>query len=464
MRYPKEGNGRAALSAPGRQDSPVVSVLAVAGGEEIVQRIRRSLDEHTAVIERAPTVDVAEELRRRMHFDLIVAELDEPYTQVTSWIGSMRLLGDRTPIILQADAPESEALLAALRAGASDFVVKHAEDAELAAAVRRVLWQDPATRDGQVSSAHGDVFESDGIVGVSDAMLGLCEVVRRVAPMPTTVLIQGESGTGKELVARAIHRLSGRTGNFAAINCGAISPELFESELFGHTKGSFTGALQARAGLMSYADAGTVFLDEIAEMPLPMQAKLLRVLEERTIRPVGSNREVPVDIRIVAATNHELALRVEQGAFREDLYHRLNVVGLRVPPLRERGDDISALGRFFLDGFSAKMGVRPPDVSDAEWLRLRQYSWPGNVRELRNIIERCVLLDRLPSACLDSGDLSAVIAGGESDVDDLRLEAVERRHILAVVQLAGGNKSEAARRLAISRKTLERKLRKWEME
>jgi len=291
-------------------------------------------------------------------------------------------------------------------------------------------------------------------------MGSLCDVVKRVAPMPTTVLITGESGTGKELVARAIHRLSRRKGNFAAINCGAITAELFESELFGHTKGSFTGASQARDGLMSYAEGGTVFFDEIGEMPPLMQAKLLRVLEQRTIRPVGSNREVPVDIRVIAATNRDLNLAVEQGEFREDLYHRLNVVALRVPPLRERPDDIQVLGRYFLKGFSDKMGIQAPRIGDGEWLRLREYSWPGNVRELRNMVERCVLLNRLPSACLD-GD-AAEATGAGHDAEDLSLESVERRHIHAVLELSGGNKSEAARRLGISRKTLERKLKRWQ--
>jgi two-component system NtrC family response regulator len=191
-----------------------------------------------------------------------------------------------------------------------------------------------------------------------------------------------------------------------------------------------------------------------------MQAKLLRVLEQRTIRPVGSNREIPVDIRVIAATNRDLNLSVEQGDFREDLYHRLNVVALRVPPLRERPDDIRVLGRYFLEGLSDKMGIQVPDIGDAEWLRLREYSWPGNVRELRNMLERCVLLDQLPSACLDGG--AALEAGATRDPKDLSLESVERRHIHAVLELTGGNKSEAARRLGISRKTLERKLRKWQ--
>jgi DNA-binding NtrC family response regulator len=463
MRYPDHWVGaRATHAAP--EAGPGLSVLAVGGGEDLVPRIRNSLDGRSAVIEYGSSVETAEELRKRLHFDLIVGGLEGSSGAVTQWVERIRSAGDLTPVILLGETPGTELLLAAMRAGASDFVTNAAAVVELSAAVSRVLQrqpggdgvEDPATR------GTGDVFDTDGIVGGSRSMRTLCDVVKRVAPTPTTVLIEGESGTGKELVARAIHRLSERKGNFAAINCGAITAELFESELFGHTKGAFTGALQARSGLFSYAEGGTVFLDEIGEMPLPMQAKLLRVLEQRTIRPVGSNREAPVDIRVIAATNHDLSVRVEQRAFREDLYHRLNVVSLRVPALRERVDDIRVLARFFLEGFTNRMGVSAPDISEGEWLRLRQYSWPGNVRELRNIIERCVLLNRAPSACLEGtvapGD------GMDDDVDDLTLETIERRHILAVLEMSSGNKSEAARRLAISRKTLERKLRRWAAE
>jgi two-component system NtrC family response regulator len=439
-------------------------VLVVGGDRHLVDRIERRLGGRSPVVEHGPTLETAEELRKRVHFDLIVADTVRPPDAVMQWVERLRGGGDLTPVVLLADALDPDLLLAALRAGASDCVARMPGQGELAAALARVLDTRSAGADegspGMRSA--GDVFDADGIVGESRAMQSLCDVVRRVAPTPVTVLVEGESGTGKELVARAIHRLSERKGNFAAVNCGAITAELFESELFGHTKGAFTGALQARSGLFAHAEGGTVLLDEIGEMPLPMQAKLLRVLEQRTIRPVGSNREVPVDIRVIAATNHDLALRVEQGAFREDLYHRLNVVSLRVPALRERVDDIRVLGSFFVDGFSTRMGVRAPKIGEAEWLRLRQYSWPGNVRELRNTIERCVLLNRAPSACLEG----TVTAGGETDddTDDLTLETVERRHILAVLALSAGNKSETARRLSISRKTLERKLRRWAEE
>lgn len=463
MRVPEFGAG-APVAGVTPETGPGLSVLAVGGDEDLVPRVRDSLGGRSAVVERGASVDVAEELRRRLHFDLIVGDLDGSPDDMTRWVERIRRLGDLTPVVLLGGARDAATLLEAMRAGASDFVVKAQESSELAAAVNRALRRSAPAEEAQATAARevSDVFHTDGVVGDSAVMQTLCDVVKRVAPMPTTVLIEGESGTGKELVARAIHRLSGRKGNFAAINCGAITAELFESELFGHTKGAFTGALQSRTGLFSYAESGTVFLDEIGEMPLLMQAKLLRVLEQRTIRPVGSNREVAVDIRVIAATNHDLAERVEQGAFREDLYHRLNVVSLRVPALRERVDDIQVLGRFFVDDFSSKMGVRPPEISDGEWLRMREYSWPGNVRELRNIIERCVLLNRAPSACLEG----AVAPGDEpeSDPGDLSLETIERRHILAVLEMSSGNKSEAARRLGISRKTLERKLRKWSAE
>ena len=443
---------------------PGLCVLVVGGDEHLVARIQRSLGGRSAVVERGPSLDTAEELRKRLHFDLVVAEVSPPPDPVMQWVERMRVGGDLTPVVLLADDLEPDTLLAAMRAGASDCVGRMAGRGELSAALTRVLGKRTAGTDEEAAGPPpaGDVFDADGIVGDSRAMQSLCDVVRRVAPTPVTVLVEGESGTGKELVARAIHRLSERKGNFAAVNCGAITAELFESELFGHTRGAFTGAHQARSGLFSYAEGGTVFLDEIGEMPLPMQAKLLRVLEQRTIRPVGSNGEVPVNIRVVAATNHDLALRVKQGAFREDLYHRLNVVSLRVPALRERADDVRVLGRFFLEGFSDRMGVRAPTVGEGEWFRLRQYSWPGNVRELRNTIERCILLNRAPSACLEG----AVTPGDETDEDgdDLTLETVERRHILAVLAMNSGNKSETARRLAISRKTLERKLRRWAEE
>ena len=279
--------------------------------------------------------------------------------------------------------------------------------------------------------------------------------------MPTTVLIEGESGTGKELAARALHRWSQRTGSFVPINCGAISAELMESELFGHVKGSFTGAQKSREGLFTYADGGTLFLDEIGEMPLPMQVHLLRVLEERTIRPVGSNREIPINVRIVAASNRNLKQAVEEGLFREDLYYRLNVVSVRLPALRERIDDIPALVSHFATTIATDLGVELPEIKGEDLFQLRQYDWPGNIRELKNVIERCLLLNKTPLQCIGTqtfGDNKQSIA---EEIQDERLESIVKQHILKILNNENGNKSAAARRLNVSRKTLERKVKLW---
>ncbi|MEL0586377.1 MAG: sigma-54 dependent transcriptional regulator, partial [Candidatus Thiodiazotropha sp. (ex. Lucinoma kazani)] len=282
-----------------------------------------------------------------------------------------------------------------------------------------------------------------------------------VAPMPSTVLIEGESGTGKELAARAIHEMSGRSGSFVPVNCGAMSAELLESELFGHVKGAFTGAHLSRDGLFTYASSGTLFLDEIGEMPLSMQAHLLRALEERTIRPVGSNREVPIDVRIIAASNRDLAQEVRNGDFREDLYYRLNVLSLRMPALRERHEDIPLLAKHFIDTLSAELGIESLQLGEGELARLLDYDWPGNVRELKNVIERCLLLNKSPSLCLTGSESISSQSAQFDPTKSLLLEAVEKQHILKVLDLEGGNKSAAARVLGISRKTLERKTQAW---
>jgi DNA-binding NtrC family response regulator len=296
-------------------------------------------------------------------------------------------------------------------------------------------------------------------------MRDLREIIKRVAPMPSTVLIEGESGTGKELAARAIHVNSGRAGAFVPINCSAMTAELLESELFGHVKGAFTGANQAREGLFSYANGGTLFLDEIGEMPLAMQGHLLRALEERRIRPVGSNRETPVDVRVIAASNRDLADQVERNAFRADLFFRLNVLSLRMPPLRERVEDIPLLVKHFVTTLAAELGVAPPLLDDAELRRLQSYGWPGNVRELRNMIERCLLLNSKPTECLSSPPGDAGDRPRDADPgQDLGLAQVEKRHILRVLDMENGNKSAAARRLGVSRKTLERKIQAWKAD
>jgi DNA-binding NtrC family response regulator len=298
------------------------------------------------------------------------------------------------------------------------------------------------------------------MIGQSAPMQEVGEIIRQIAPTPTSVLIEGETGTGKELAARAIHRLSNLSGPLVPVNCVAISPDLLESELFGHTKGAFTGAHQARDGLFSFATGGILFLDEISEMPGTMQAKLLRVLESRRIRPVGSDRELAVDARIVTATNKNLAEEVRKGRFREDLFYRLNVVTIKMPTLRQRPEDIPELVDFLGKTLAAELGVAPPTFGREDIHALQAYDWPGNVRELRNLIERAVLLGRLPS---DIMSIQGSAPGRESPTSpfpaEWTLAEVEKSHMRRVLESAGGNKSEAARRLGISRKTLERKLR-----
>jgi DNA-binding NtrC family response regulator len=269
-------------------------------------------------------------------------------------------------------------------------------------------------------------------------------------------LLSGESGTGKEVAARALHRMSNRvSGPFVPVNCAAIANELIESELFGHVKGAYTGAQQSREGLFYYARGGTLFLDEIGEMPLAAQAKLLRVLEERRIRPVGSEQEIPVDVRVVAASNRDLKAEVAARRFREDLYYRLQVVEVTLPPLHDRVDDLAPLVEHFINQLSPYLDV-PRLVLDQRTLaRMAAYEWPGNVRELKNFVERSLIL-----GWFDLGPepkASALPVGSPDET----LESVEKRHILAVLAACEGNKSEAGRRLGVSRKTLDRKCQAW---
>jgi len=287
-------------------------------------------------------------------------------------------------------------------------------------------------------------------------------LIKQVAPRDTTVLIEGETGTGKELVARAIHEFSGRSGPFVALNCGSVPPDLIESELFGHTKGAFTGAVSARDGLFSYARDGTLFLDEISEMPMVMQAKLLRVLEDKTVRPVGAEKEHSVSARVIAATNRRLVDHVQSGRFRQDLYYRLEVVTLSVPPLRERTEDIPLLIEYFVRKIAPRLGVDPAPLSHHEIRELQNYAWPGNVRELKNVIERYLLLGQLPVDLMGGARSRDDPETPDTEYSvDLSMADVERKHILRVLDSTGGNKSEAARRLGLSRKTLERKLASW---
>ncbi len=440
------------------------SVLIVDDEAGVVNLLRQGLKPDFSLLETVDNAAAADSLLARCHFDLIIVDVGLPGRSGVDWIAERREQGCTTPVIFLAADAEFDSAVGALRAGASDFILKPFRLDQVQAAVENCMERRRIQRDNFVLHRQLDqIHDRGGIIGSCDTIRGLCEVIKRIAPMPSTVLIHGESGTGKELAARAIHLNSGRPGSFVPVNCASISAELLESELFGHVKGAFTGAIKAREGLFSYAEGGTLFLDEIGEMPLAMQTRLLRVLEDHRIRPVGSNKETAVDVRIVAATNRDLKEGVESGNFREDLYYRLNVLSIRMPSLRERLQDIPELVRHFTTTLAVELGAPVPQVTESELERLRRYDWPGNVRELRNVIERCMLLNNQPSQCLSGlgAHREPVDEPQDPSADDLSLEAIERRHILHVLELEGGNKSAAARRLEVSRKTLERKCQAW---
>ena len=457
-----------ALAYPNEEGHDAPRHLALAGGSVLVvddepgmrNFLQRSLAPRCALVEVAASAEEAEALRQRVHFDLMIVDIRLPDGSGLDWLEGLRRRNVRTDVILITAYADLETAIAALRVGAVDFVLKPFRLEQILASVERCLEQRRLARENFVLRKQVDEGGLEGVVGSSVAVREMLALVQRIAATSTTVLIEGETGTGKELVARALHSLSLRGGAFVPVNCGSISPELFESELFGHTRGAFTGATSAREGLFSYAQGGTLFLDEISEMPAHMQAKLLRVLEEKAIRPVGSDRHIPTDVRVVVATNRRLHDEVGAGHFREDLFFRLNVVALTVPPLRDRVEDIPDLVEHFVRLLTAELGTPALALEYADMLKLQAYSWPGNVRELRNVVERSLLLGRLPGDSLSSGSSSATRAETGFPAE-WTLAMVEKSHMLSVLEATGGNKSKAARTLGVSRKTLERKLKEW---
>jgi two-component system response regulator HydG len=307
------------------------------------------------------------------------------------------------------------------------------------------------------------------LVGTSGPMKRLYELLGRIADLESSVLLTGESGTGKEVAARALHKRSHRSkGPFVAINCAAMPETLLESELFGHTSGAFTDAKTARKGLFVQAHSGTIFLDEIVEMPLALQPKFLRALEERTVRPLGGDREVPFDVRVISATNRDPEAAVEDGRFREDLFYRINVIQVEIPSLRSRGSDVLLLAQHFVADFAAMTGKRVTGISESAAGRLLSYAWPGNVRELRNCMERAVALTRYDKLVIEdfpekirANRSKPILLGGDDPSELVPMEEVERRYILHILDVTEGNKTAAATILGFDRKTLYRKLERY---
>jgi len=398
--------------------------------------------------------------------DVIITDLVMPRMDGLWLLRALREEVPHVPVILLTGRGTIDVAVEAIREGAYDFLEKPIDGHRLRLVLERALEKKETLQ--QVASLRSRLerAEDRGFIGQSAPMREVFSLVEKVAPSKASVVITGESGTGKEMVARAVHRLSPRADKpFVAINCSAIPASLMESEIFGHERGAFTGADQRRLGCFELADGGTIFLDEVGELPVELQAKFLRVLEEERLRRLGGKAEIAVDVRVICATNRDLKQQIKVGQFREDLYFRLNVFNLHLPPLKDRVDDIPLLAQHFVGKFSAEAGKKvqgcAPEALDA----LRGYAWPGNVRELRNTIERAVIL--CDGELIGRDDLPAELAGIEAEGIMLKLtlgmplREVEKEYILRSLRRNGGNKARTAELLGISEKTLYNKLNRY---
>ncbi|WP_417375087.1 sigma-54-dependent transcriptional regulator [Gimesia maris] len=407
------------------------------------------------------------------NYDVVLTDIRMPGTTGLQLCQQLTEFRPDIPVVLMTAFGSLETAVSAMRAGAYDFITKPIEMDLLAITVRRAIDHHRLTEQVRLLKESGQAVRSFGdMIGSSPAMQKLYDQLERVAVSDAGVLITGESGTGKELVSRSIHAHSRRAEKpFVAINCAALSESLLESELFGHVKGAFTDARSERRGLFLEADGGTLLLDEMGEMPMSMQVKLLRTLEERVLRPVGSDKELPFDVRVICATNRDLESAVSDGKFREDLFYRINVIGLHLPPLRSRGTDVLRLAEHFLKQFSTAENKHVTDLAEGVAEKLLQYHWPGNIRELRNVMERAVALTRhdkitvadLPEK-ITNYQSNQILIDGLDPEELVSLEELERRYITHVLEATGGNQSQAARILGLDRKTIYRKLKQNESE
>ncbi len=403
-------------------------------------------------------------------FDLILMDVRMLKVSGLEALERIKAFNPAIPITIMTAYSSVETAVEALKKGAYDYLTKPLDFDKLRLTIERAMEHTRLKEENRLLKENlGKHFDIQNIIGRSPAMISLLETVAHVASSEATVMITGESGTGKELIAGVIHYNSSRKdGPFVKINCAAITETLLESELFGHEKGAFTGADRRKEGRFYQANQGSIFLDEVSEMPLTMQVKLLRVLQERELTRVGGEKVIPVDVRVIAATNKDLVDLKNKGLFREDLYYRLNVVNLEIPPLTKRRDDIPLLSQYFLELFVDKNKKKIKGFTPKAMDLLVRYDWPGNVRELMNAVERAVVLSR--TDYLDDQDFSileplleqpAPVPYDVGDMDNIPLEEVEKAAILRMLESADGNKSEAARRLGITRKTLHKKLKKY---
>ena len=447
------------MNYPRKKNTATVRALVVDDSAESIELVRRNLESIGYQVSSATSVRSALALLESLDVDLVITDLKMPDESGFELVRHVSENYKGVGILVITGFPSIEGAIESIRIGAEEYLVKSFTDKELFAAVQRVLEK---TQRHQRETTPDSLHEDYGIIGESDQMQKVYRAISKVRGTDATVLVTGESGTGKELVARAIH-YGGRTSKapFVPVNCGGIPDSLLESELFGHIKGAFTGAMETRAGFFQTADGGTIFLDEISNTSLSMQAKLLRVLQEKEFYMVGSKKSHKVNVRVVAATNVDLMQLVRRGLFREDLYYRLNIISIELPPLRDRGDDIFMLINFFLAKYVRELGKKPMKFTAKALKALREYAWPGNVRELQNIVHRVVIMADEP--VIDVPDLPETFrfSATRSRGLDRKLEEVEREYILDVYAANNKNLSRTADKLGIDRKTLRERIRKY---
>jgi len=447
-------------------------ILVVDDDREMCSFLAEILGEEGYIVDAVQDGTAALDLFTRNHFDLVITDLKMPRMTGTELLRRLKEIDPECLVLLLTAFGTIDSAVDAMRAGAFHYLTKPFHTDEMLIQVERAM--ERRTLREELKRLRTEVQARDrlhNIIGQSEAMQKVFETVAQVSDLFANVLITGESGTGKELIARAIHFNSSRaTGPFVAVNCAAIPETLLESELFGYVRGAFTDAKKDRRGLFQEATGGILFLDEISEVPLNLQAKLLRALEDKEIRPLGANQAEKVDTRVLSASNRILDDMVRQGTFRPDLYYRLNVIRVELPPLRERSEDIALLVDHFIRKFSDSARRKVTGIQEEALTALKNYSWPGNIRELEHTIERAVLLGRGSTVGID--DLPPQLAAcGESAVvlgaalaKQLTLRDLEREYIGKVLQTTQGNKTEAARILGVDRTTLYRKLEDYKLK
>lgn len=434
-------------------------ILVVDDAPNTLEVLERNLSSERYRVFTAPGVAEAITILESTDVDLVITDLKMPKISGLDLVRHVRENYRDIEVMMITGYATIEGAVEAVKYGAEEYLSKPFTDEELLSAVRNVLDKLQLKRAARLQPVLGVKLSHD-LLGESESMREVFDAIRKAASTPATVLISGESGTGKELVARAIHYNSGNaSAPFVPVNCGGIPEGLLESELFGHVKGSFTGASVTRAGFFQTADGGTIFLDEISETSLAMQVKLLRVLQDKEVYMVGATKPHKVNVRILAATNKDLYALIEKGAFREDLFFRLNVINIHIPPLRERRDDILLLANYFSGKYAREMGKPAPRFSDDALEVLRNYYWPGNVRELENVVQRIVVMSEGDQ--VEVPDLPSLMRFSALRERGLNrtLAEVEIEYISNVLASVGGNKTKASQILGIDRKTLREKLK-----